>query len=98
MAAAIHADVSRAHPLVGWGTMDDVPEYPSKLVVRLVTDRPSEYVLVAESLTDLRAQLPCYLSRAGRQSADPADSCGTLAQVMLPDFATNGKPCREMRR
>lgn len=71
MATAFHADVSRAHPLVGWAVMDGVSEYPGKLVGRMVTDMPSEYVLVADSLADLRAQLPPNLNRVERQAADP---------------------------
>lgn len=71
MADAIHADLNRARQLVGWALMDDVPEYPGKLVGRLVTDMPSEYVLVADSLADLRAQLPPNLNRLKRQPADP---------------------------
>ncbi len=71
MAAALHLDVSRAHPLVGWAIMDDVPEHPGKMVGRPVTDFPSEYVLVADSLADLRAQLPPNLKRRERQPTDP---------------------------
>jgi len=71
MAAALHADLSRVHPLVGWAVMDDPPEYPGKLVARLITASPSEYVLVADSLPELRDQIPPGLARSQRQPADP---------------------------
>ncbi len=58
MAAALHADVCRAHPAVAWAVLDDLPACPGKLVARLVTGRLSEYVLVADTLAELRAQLP----------------------------------------
>ncbi len=46
MAAALHADVRRTHPAVV-AVMDDRPEYPGKLVARLITDLPTEYVPVS---------------------------------------------------
>ncbi len=71
MAAALHADVCRAHPAVAWAVLDDLPAYPGKLVGRLVTGRLSEYVLVADTLAELRAQLPPGLNRSERQSGEP---------------------------
>ncbi len=73
MAAALHSDVSRAHPAVGWAVLEDQPEYPGKLVARLITDVPTEYVLVADSLAALRAQLPSGLYRETHQPAGPPD-------------------------
>ena len=56
---------------MGWAVMDEVPEYVGKMVGRLVTDVPSGYMLVADSLADLRAQLPPNLNRLDRRPTDP---------------------------
>ena len=73
MGRTLHADACRAHPLVGWIVMRDLPEYPEKVIARLVTEAPSPYVLIADTLAELHAQLPPYLARAGRQPADPSE-------------------------
>ncbi len=73
MAAALHTDVCWTHPAVGWAALDDLPEHPGKLVARVVTGTPSEYVLVADSLAELRVQLPPGLNRSPRQSGDPTN-------------------------
>jgi hypothetical protein len=38
-----------------------------------VTETPSPYVLVADTLAEIHAQLPPHLVRAGRQPADPPE-------------------------
>jgi hypothetical protein len=43
MARAIQADAVRAHPLVGWIVMRDLPEYPGAFVARLVIDAPTSW-------------------------------------------------------
>ena len=73
MARALRADACRSHALVGWVIMQDPPEYPGKVVARLVTETPSPYVLVADTLAEVHAQLPPYLTRAERQPADPPE-------------------------
>jgi hypothetical protein len=40
MARSLHADACRAHPMVGWIIMRDLPDYPGKFVARLITDLP----------------------------------------------------------
>ncbi len=50
--------------------MGDTPEYPGKLVARLITDTPSDYMPVVDSLADFRAQLPPGLNCSKRQPAD----------------------------
>src|SRR5689334_10677861 len=45
---ALHADACRGHALVGWVVRRNPPEYPGKVVARLVTETPTPYVLVAE--------------------------------------------------
>jgi hypothetical protein len=47
--------------------MRDPPDYPDKIIARLVTDSPTPYVLMAESLAELQAQLPSGLVRVERQ-------------------------------
>jgi hypothetical protein len=56
---------------VGWVVVRDPPEHPGKVVARLVTEAPTPYVLLADTLAGIHAQLPPYLARAGRQPADP---------------------------
>ena len=70
MARALHADACRDHALVGWVVMRDLPEHPDRVVARLVTEAPTPYVLVADTLAEIHAQLPPRLAHAGRQPAD----------------------------
>lgn len=67
------ADACRTHPVVGWIVMRDLPDYPDELVARLVTDAPTPYVLLADTLAGLQAQLPPRLVRKERQPADPPE-------------------------
>jgi hypothetical protein len=74
MAASLHADACRTHPLVGWVVMRDPPDYPGKVTARLVTnDGQSPYVLVADTLGDIHAALPPGLERSDRQPAEPPE-------------------------
>jgi hypothetical protein len=57
MAQALQTDVTRTRPIVGWVVMRDPPDYPNKFIARLVTDRPTPYLLIAESLAELQAAL-----------------------------------------
>jgi hypothetical protein len=50
--------------------MRDPPDYPGKVTARLVTDILAFYVLVADTLADVRAQLPPMLDRSERQPTD----------------------------
>ncbi len=70
MAQAVQTDVTRTRPIVGWVVMRDPPDYPDKIIARLVTDRLTPYVLMAESLAELQAQLPSGLVRVERQPGD----------------------------
>jgi hypothetical protein len=45
MAHSLQDDAARTHPLFAWIIMEDLPEYPSALVARLVTDAPTPYIL-----------------------------------------------------
>ena len=71
-AQALHADTCRDHPIVGWVVMRDQPE-PDTYIARLVTDAPTSYVLRADSLAEIHAQLPSGLVRSERQPAEPPD-------------------------
>jgi hypothetical protein len=73
MARGLHADACRAHALVGWVVMQDSPEYPDKIIARLVTDAPSPYLLIAETLAEMHGQLPPQLVRKARQPVDPPE-------------------------
>jgi hypothetical protein len=70
MAQALQSDVGRTRPIVGWVVMRDPPDYPGKIMGRLVTDRPTPYLLIGESLAELQAQLPPGLVRVEREPAD----------------------------
>jgi hypothetical protein len=73
MARALHADACRVHALVGWVVMRDPPEYPDKVVARLVTDAPSPYLLMSDTLAEIHAKLPLPLARKARQPVDPPE-------------------------
>ena len=73
MARGLHADACRTHPLVGWVVMRDPPEHPDRVVARLVTEAPTPYVLLADTLAEIHARLPPYLVRSERQPADPPE-------------------------
>jgi hypothetical protein len=73
MAQALHLDACRSHALVGWVVMQDPPEYPDRIVARLVTDVPSPYLLIADTLAGIHDQIPSRLVRKGRQPIDPPD-------------------------
>ena len=59
--------------MVGWVVIRDPPEYPDKITARLVTEAPSPYVLLANTLAEVHARLPPYLVRSERQPADPLE-------------------------
>ena len=71
MARSIHADAVRTHPLAAWVIGRDQVDYPGSLVARLVTDKLTPYVLLADTLDGLHAQLPPDLVRLERQPSDP---------------------------
>lgn len=83
MARAIQADAVRTHPLFAWIVMRDLPDYPEEMVARLVTDVPTSYVLVADTLAGLHAQMPISLTRRDRQPSDPPE----VMEVWFPPSA-----------
>jgi hypothetical protein len=66
------AHARRDRLLVGWVVVRDQPT-PGQFTARLVTDAPTVYVLRADSLAELHAQLPPGVERSDRQIADPPD-------------------------
>ena len=73
MARSLHLDACRTRALAGWVVMRDAPDYPDKVIARLVTDGPSPYLLLADTLAEIQAQLPPHLVRTARQPADPPE-------------------------
>ena len=69
-ARALQADVARSRSLYGWAVWRDAPDYSGKVIGRLVTDKPTPYVLIADSLSELQAQLPPGLERFDRRVVD----------------------------
>ncbi len=72
MARSIKADAARKHPLLAWVVTQDQDAYDGQFVARLVTDAPTPYVLLADTLAELQAQLPPHLERkTGHHLVDP---------------------------
>ena len=68
LARGIHADACRRHALVAWIVMRGAPGYPDKFIARLATGSPSPYLLLADTMSELRRKLPPSLVQLGRQS------------------------------
>ena len=79
MARSIHADAVRTHPLAAWVIVRDQIDYPRDLVARLVTDQLTPYVLLADTLGALHAQLPLGLVRS--EPSDPPEIVETWFAV-----------------
>ena len=73
MAPRVHADACRDHGLVGWIVTEYPAEYPNQFVARLLTSKPTPYVLLADNLAELRAMLPSQLTHLKRSPADPPE-------------------------
>jgi hypothetical protein len=73
MAQSLHTDVGRTSPMIGWVVMRDPPDYPGKVTARLVTDAPTFYVLVADTMGEVHAALPPGLVRSERAPSDPPE-------------------------
>jgi hypothetical protein len=66
-ARAIQAKAGNGICLFGWIVMKDQPDYPGKLVARLATSAPTVYVMLADTLDELRAMLPAGLVHSARE-------------------------------
>ena len=78
-ARALQRDVAKTRSLFGWAVYQDAPDYPGKVIARLVTDKPTPYVLVADTLAELQAMLPRRLERSDRRACDAPE----LVEVWL---------------
>jgi hypothetical protein len=94
MARSIHADAVRAHPLAAWVIARDQIDYPGRMVARVVTDVPTSYVLISDTLAGLHAQLPPGLVRTGRQPAEPAE----VVEIWFADAAPQSMDGPEWHR
>jgi hypothetical protein len=73
-AREIDLGARRANPLIGWVVSKEDPDYPGKVVARLVTGTSAPYTLVGDTLAELHAQLPPGLERSELQPSDPTDA------------------------
>ncbi|MFL5285185.1 MAG: hypothetical protein ACJ8AW_30470 [Rhodopila sp.] len=75
MARALHADACRAHAIVAWVVMWDLPAHPNRYAARLVTSGQAAwpYLLLADTLGSIRDQLPPGLVRSKRMPVDPPE-------------------------
>jgi hypothetical protein len=71
MACAVQADARRTWQVVGWIIVTDRSKYPGKYIARLLSGHPEPYVLIDDTLSGLRAQLPSDLQR---QACKPRDA------------------------
>jgi hypothetical protein len=78
-AQALQKDVAQTRSLFGWAVWRDAPDYSGKVIARLVTDKPTPYVLVADTLAELQAMLPRRLERSDRRTCDAPE----LVEVWL---------------
>jgi hypothetical protein len=72
MARALQKDAIRTHPLAAWIVMRD-EAHSGEFVARLVTNAPTPYILLADTLGGLEAQLPTDLVRSDRRPDDPPE-------------------------
>jgi hypothetical protein len=72
-AQGLQARAVRDNVLVAWIIQHDLPEYPGKFIARLAMAHPTAYVMVADTLAELRVMLPPGLVRSERQPSDPPD-------------------------
>ena len=63
MARAPHQDACRDHALVAWVVWQYHSAYPHRFIAQLVTTSPLPYLVVGNTLAEVRAQLPPGLVR-----------------------------------
>jgi hypothetical protein len=73
MAVTLHAEGIQRRELPAWIVFQAEPDYPGKVIARFAIDTPTTSVLVADTLTELRAMLPPGLTVTERRSADPLE-------------------------
>ena len=67
----LHGEAVRTRGMAVWIVMEDQPAYPGKLIARLATMETTPYVLLADTLAEMRAALPPGLHHSDRTPADP---------------------------
>ena len=71
-AEALTVDAYRDRVLVAWIVLRDQPQ-PGAFLARLVTETPTPYVLVGDTLAEVQALLPAGLERSAEVSFGPPD-------------------------
>jgi hypothetical protein len=71
IARQLHEEALRTRGMAVWIVMEDQAAYPDKLMARLTTTEPTTYVLLADTLAEMRAALPPGMHRSDRTPADP---------------------------
>jgi hypothetical protein len=73
IARSIQADAAGKHPLLAWVITRDKDAHSGQFVASFVTEAPTPYVMLAETLAELQAQLPAGIMRTDRQPGDPPE-------------------------
>jgi len=71
IARQLHNEAMRTRGMAVWTVMEDQAAYPGKLMARLATTETTPYVLLADTIVEMRAALPPGLHRSDRTPADP---------------------------
>jgi hypothetical protein len=71
IARQLHEQAMRTRGMAVWIVMEDQATYPGKLMARLATVETTPYVLLADTLDEMRAALPPGLHHSDRTPADP---------------------------
>lgn len=71
-ARELHGEALRTRGMAVWIVMQNQAGYPGKLMARLATMETTPYVLLADTLDEMRAALPPGMYRSDRTPADPA--------------------------
>ena len=69
MAYGLQGDADREGLQFGWIVLRDQPDHPDQFIARFATEKPTVYVLAADSLNELRQLIPAGLERSERQPA-----------------------------
>jgi hypothetical protein len=72
-ARIIHKEALQKWPLLAWVIIRDEADFPGKVLAQLITAVPTTYALVADTLAELRDQLPPNPELSKRQPSDPPE-------------------------
>jgi hypothetical protein len=73
MAIGLQRDAARETDLLAWIVTVEPHEHRVRVAARLVASTPTPYLLLADSLADLREILPTGLERFERAPNDPPE-------------------------